>query len=219
MSEQPEYQSRFRVRHQMNVTFTENTRVQLDKLAKQYNILYVGDVPRDAELIRVLLVAALTTSNSLRERVACTLYCNSVLTLSGYFAEVVENLRTNIGKMAGRVANTTKYIEPERRAPRSVANANKRSSRRRVFLTIDDWMRYRLEERLGSTDADLLEKTAPDVKLVNRLLENALKNIPTHLPVIQAYSAAITNVRATIAKAVIEERDRLAKTLDSIYGA
>ena len=215
-------QSSFRVRHQMNVTFSTSVRNVLDELAQQYGILYEPvRIPRDAELVRLLLVAELTSDKTERERVACALYCNSVLTLSGYFAQVVATLRTNIGDMAGRVASTA-GVEPEQRRPREALPPGQRSSRCRVYLTIDDWIRYRLEERLDGSDNDLMIRNdgralvAPDLKLVNRLLEKSLSNVDRHRLLLKTYSDNIDGIQRTLADAVSRERNRLARMLDNI---
>jgi len=212
------------VRNQLNIAFDKNVRNALDALALEYKIVYKAKphqlpVPRDAELIRVLLVAELTINYAPEERLACALYCNSVLALSGDFAEVVHKLREDIGEMAGRVTATDK-VAPENRSGqrRGLALPTERSSRCRVYLTLDDWLRYHIRDTLPSPV--LTDKGRPacaqDVKYVHQLLVNAIENRDEHRLLLRNYSLAITTIRETVRKAVYKERDRLAKLFKQI---
>ncbi len=207
------------VRHHISLTFDQHTRDVLDTLAEQYGFRHPNGTPRDAEMIRVLLVGVITEGNEPEVRLAYALYSNSVLDLSGHFAGLVGNLRADIGRMAGRLAETGR-IEPEQQPP--YEGSGEKWSRNRVYLTVDDWLRANLERMFDRADyAPLLEppsggRHVPDLQLVRQMLRSAVIHIDRHRPLVQAYSTTIDAIKDSVARAMATEQARLATLLSRI---
>jgi hypothetical protein len=194
----------------MTVRFDAETRIALDDIAQKAGIVYPNGKPRDAELVRVMLVSALLASEPAPVRLAVALYVNSVLALSGFLALTVADLRETIGRITQQVAKAkrrSEIVKDEDYAP----SAEYGTDRARVFLILDDLLHRSLVDYLEERGDG--KGRAPASAAVRELLRNVVDRLDDHQEVILGYGRVVERIRSTIRTAVETEKSQLAAAL------
>lgn len=196
------------VPHRMTVRFGPEMRAMLDALADDAGITYEDGRPRDAELVRVMLVSAIYADQPAPVRLAVALYSNSVLALSGLLALTVADLRDSIGRMTQRMADARRRAEvvKDETYNRPVGGVD----RARVFLVLDDLLHRALVEYVKAKEPS---GRAPASAAVREMLQLVVSQLDDHIDVIRSYGRTVSRVRSAIRQAVEVEKDRLAEAL------
>lgn len=182
-----------RVGWSYHIRITKEHRSTLDTIASQSDVFRHPDGrPHDAELVRLLMISAAYQSESVEKRVVLALRSSAVLMFAQEFSQMLADLQSDLGLPALRRTKMSGKMQP-RRAPekRYVPRTDEerdRDYRCHVHLTVDDALRTVISDRVKQSG-----KQATTV--AREFFEDAMLNLESHQPVIDAYAKTVDDVR------------------------
>lgn len=210
-----------KITRSMTVRFDPALRDWLDGIATEAEIVHEDGRPRDAELIRVLLVSGLIGGDApIPARVLVALYCNGVLALSGGLAQSVRGLRGSLVALARKLAGGARrdvvdaigFLAEAELTPTPRPGIGQ--DRARVHLILDDRLHKALiasaaTEGRGPLRSGSPRRYAPGAAVIGRILTEVHDDFRNHRPVVMGYARSVRRLKDTIRAAVDAEREAL----------
>jgi len=224
------------VRRKLVVRFDDDLRRNLDRIGDRLPLLYAETGrPRDAELVRLLLVCGLLgTHASVHARVALAVLVNAEIALSTALGEVAGRLRDAVlaASVAAATASAKASADPRlpwfleslapvrppvgsrHERPREEAGVLLQQDRTRVHLVLDGWL-FRAVAHFadGASVADQHPRSLGS-EAVRQLLWSAVRDCREHWPAMAAYVKAINRMKADIAGATEAGRIAVARAIE-----
>jgi hypothetical protein len=194
-------------RREFTIRVSPMVRERIDELAIHYNLRAPDGTPRDAEIVRILLVCALCTLDKTRNlpalKAAYALYSNGLMFLAqglwlGLYdirEDLAAAMRTVVAAPDLGVANTGRPGNPA-----------KNPDRYRVHVKVDDWIRKRIDVYM---EQNSFSGKSRDSALVVKLVEYALNDPVTYEDAFNAYVQGMVRVRKSLIGGLTEIRDTL----------
>ncbi len=201
----------------VHVRLSEAARAQLTRLANETKLVHeTNKRPRDAEILRVLLVSILLPGGSFRERAARALASNVTIVLSAELSGVVAKLTNDVellaaSKFKNEIGGNPSSMLPDKiDVPRSRTPFNKAPDQQQVLVTLDNWLREKiLQFYAGAANTTTAIRADVERALVNK------HEYDQHMRVVVAYASGIEGAKKIVrdaAEAGLEAvRDVLAK--------
>jgi hypothetical protein len=203
------------LRREYTVRITRPIRDTLDGLAERYNIYTPDGTPRDAEIVRVLLVCALTEGMSPREQAAISLYVNGLMLVSqglwlGLYDvrdDLAETMRGAVGAREGLNAKEGRPGNPARNPDRG-----------RFHVKVEEWIQARLT--VVATESGFVDDdgTVQDALLVAKLIEHAVEQPAIYEKAFILYARGIAKVRGGLIEGLTSVRDALREAVTTAAG-
>jgi hypothetical protein len=201
------------VRRRMTVRFDATLREWLDDIAQESGIVHDDGRPRDAELIRVLLVSgALGPETPVPARLLAALYCNGVLALSGSLSASVRGLRGSLIRLSATLAGGGRnraVIDFLAEEPPLGLVQGVGTDRARVHLILDDRLHRAMSAMFAMSGIRTSKRRSPGAIVVDRVLSDVHARYEVHRPVVMGYGTAVRRMKDTIRAAVDAERDAI----------
>ena len=188
------------VRREYTVKITSALRIALDQLAQQYNLYTLEGTARDAEIVRVLLVCALTEGWVPRKQAGVALYVNGLMLVSQGlwlgFSDIRDDLTEAVRLTVGEVTS------------RNSSNAVRSATSKRFHVKVDEWMRDRIAVVARATGY-VQNGTVQDTALVAALIQHAVDHPESYQYAFAAYARGIAHVRKGLTEGLVTIRDSL----------
>jgi hypothetical protein len=190
-------------RREYTVRITKELRETLNALAHKYNLYTAEGTPRDAEIVRVLLVCALTEGWAPREQAAVALYVNGLMLVAQGLWLGLYDIRTDLAEVirlsVGLQEEITSPTEPER-LPRD---------RNRLHIRVDTWMRNRIVAAAIADGFVHENGVLRDGMLVSMLVQRAVECPAIYRHAFVVYARGIAQVRSGLMEGLTTVRDAL----------
>lgn len=176
--------------------------------------------PRDAELVRALIICSLLRDRRRSERLAAILYVNGLSDLSGTVNRMVATLSSDVASAASRLAASSfgsRGIGVGSAPPTARGTV---LDRNKVCLTLGGWLRKQLVARLVEEERDAEQEAVvrrgAAAALIRRLLEDALESEEMHASVLTAYVDLSARVREALVAEVRRQYTSLASAIQEL---
>mgnify|MGYP001583309840 FL=1 len=191
-------------RREYTIKITRPISATLEGLAKRFNLYTPEGRPREAEIVRVLLVCALTEGLSPREQAALALYVNGLMLVSQGFWLGFYDVRDDICE----VASTIISIDLCRSETRP-GNPPSNSDRERFHVKVDSALRSLLVKTARENGFITDKGLTKDAAFVARLVEHAVANPNVYEQAFTLYAKGIMTIRAGLVEGLTAVRDSL----------
>lgn len=192
-------------RREYVVRVTGGLREALDGLATRYNLYTTEGGVRDAEIVRVLLVCALTEGWTPREQAAVALYVNGLMLVSQSLWLGQYNIRDDLAKTMRAAVRTWEDVECHESRPGNPCDPD----RERFHVKVDNWIRDRLAVVAVANNFVRKDGTILDSILVATLIRRAVEQPKIYRQAFVIYASGIAQVRQGLAAGLATVYDAL----------
>jgi hypothetical protein len=200
-------------RREYTIRITKPLRETLDGLAKKYDLYTAEGAVRDAEIVRVLLICALTEGWTPREQAAVALYVNGLMLVSQGLWLGLHDVRDDLAETMQSVLR--EGIEPRVSLPE---NPPRDPERGRFHVKVDDWIRNRLVTMARVNNFVHEDGTILDAAFVVALTQRAIDHPEIYWQAFMVYARGITQVRRGLTEGLLTVRDSLCEAVTTAAG-
>lgn len=194
------------------IRLTPDARSVVDALAAQYNLTTADGLPRDAEIVRVLLCCALMEGRPPREQAAVALYVNGLMLVSQGLWFGLYDVRDDLAKIMNRVVGTNL---PQR----SEGEPGKKLDRMRVHLKVDDLIRDELTAVVAKNSNYVeADGSVLDTALVTTLVNAAAARPDMFTKPFALYAEGVSKIRLGLVAGMTTVRDTLREAVTIVAG-
>lgn len=212
------------VRRDIVVRINNSIRERLDTIADTFNLISGSGVPKDAELVRIIMISVLSSKMyptiSVIDRTVIALYVNSTMAAYGEAASWVSSLRLGLAQLAQDVSGAGTHVTIRETLPVRGRIPGHVSDRNLVHVKFDDVMRDMIkslfaairnplvarsdevDEFLGRWNGALLDNKNPESQVVKEVLREFDACPEDHISVIEAYARYIDTLRSVVSEAM-----------------